>query len=474
MPVKIVVLGAGVAGLATALALARDGHEVVLVERDEMKVGEPLDAPGWSRRGIPHFLQAHAFTSRGRLELRTHFPDVFGALLDAGADDIPLWRKLPGEHRPGDEDLAMVGVRRPLIEWALRRSAMAEAGISVASGVGAVGLEGDPSPTPRVRGVRTTAGVIEADIVVDAMGRRSQVSAWIESLGGTPMAEISSDCGVIYYTRYYRVRDGTTLPDGPWLPTPRADLGYGLFSSFPGDNGTFAGLIAIPPGDQELKSLRHNAAFDAALPLMPALWTWTNPDTSTPFTDVLPMGSLQNTLRSFADGRPPAIGLVSIGDALCHTDPVFALGLSFGLIEATQLASAVRRHGADLEAVALAFDDAVRPAMTERYRFATATDDLRLRRWTGEPIDVAHRDGGAYPLFTIAAGTAAALVDGDVFRTVVRRNYFLDPLSVLDEDVAMQERIERLFGELLAKPRAPAGPTRDELVATVRQAVGGG
>ena len=194
---KIAVLGAGVAGLATALAVARDGHEVVLVERDEITVGEPLDAPTWPRRGIPHFLQAHSFTSRGRLELKTQFPDVFQALLDAGADDIALWRKLRGAFRPEDEDLAMVGVRRPLIEWALRRSALAEDGISVESGVRAVGLEADPSPTPIVRGVRTTAGVIEADLVVDAMGRRSPVPDWIESLGGTPMAEEASDCGVI-------------------------------------------------------------------------------------------------------------------------------------------------------------------------------------------------------------------------------------------------------------------------------------
>ena len=71
------------------------------------------------------------------------------------------------------------------------------------------------------------------------------------------MAEESSDCGVIYYTRYYQVHPRETLPDGPWLPTPRADLGYGLFSSFPGDNGTFAGVIAIGPG---IRSSRRSGA----------------------------------------------------------------------------------------------------------------------------------------------------------------------------------------------------------------------
>jgi 2-polyprenyl-6-methoxyphenol hydroxylase-like FAD-dependent oxidoreductase len=468
---RIAVLGAGVSGLATSLALARDGHEVVLAERDEIVVGQPLEAPGWRRPGIPHFLQAHAFTSRGRMELKTSFPDVFDALIGAGAYDIPLWRKLQGDHLPEDDDLAMLGVRRPLIEWALRRAVVAQEGIKIESGVKVEGLDAHPSRTPIVRGVRTATGLVEGELVVDAMGRRSPVQGWIKSPGGTPMAEESSDCGVIYYSRYYRIRDGVTLPDGPWLPGPRGDLGYGMFSTFPGDNGTFAALIAIPAGDRDLKMLRHNAAFEAALPLMPALYSWTNPDTSVPFTAVLPMGSLQNTLRTFVDGRPPAIGLVSIGDALCHTDPVFALGLSFAIIQATELAAALRQHGPDVEAAVLSFDAALRPSLAERFRLATAVDGLRQRMWSGEPIDFARHDGDAYPLFPIAAGGAAALVDDEVFRAVVRRNYFLDRLSVLDDDIEMQQRIERLFAELRAVPRPRPGPSRDDLIAAMQAAV---
>ncbi|MEO7664176.1 MAG: hypothetical protein ABIV26_03555 [Candidatus Limnocylindrales bacterium] len=204
---------------------------------------------------------------------------------------------------------------------------------------------------------------------------------------------------------------------------------------------------------------------------MPALWSWVDPDMAEPISEVLPMGSLQNTLRNPIEGRLPAIGLVSAGDALCHTDPVFALGLSLGLVASGELARAVCDHGSDLESVALAFDAAMRPEMAERFALATETDGLRLRLWAGETFDIAHRDGGAYPLFLAAAGGAAALADGEVLRAIVRRNYFLDPLSVIDADVVLQERIERIFGDLMAIRRPRPGPTRDDLLEAMRAAV---
>ena len=59
---EILVLGAGLTGLTTAMLLARDGHDVTVLERD---AAEPPPTArrrawtGWDRAGVAQFHQLH-------------------------------------------------------------------------------------------------------------------------------------------------------------------------------------------------------------------------------------------------------------------------------------------------------------------------------------------------------------------------------------------------------------------------------
>ena len=88
--------------------------------------GSPESSLELDRRGIPHYLQPHAFLPRGRQILAGWAPDILDSLTGAGADPQDLAVKLRGPEEPGDEDLVYLWVRRPIIEWALRCAAEAE------------------------------------------------------------------------------------------------------------------------------------------------------------------------------------------------------------------------------------------------------------------------------------------------------------------------------------------------------------
>ncbi len=461
---RIAVLGGGVSGLAASLLLARDGHRVTLIERDPVVLTAPEDAWTCARGGIPHYLQPHAFIPRGRQELREHLAGVYDSLLAAGAWDVDVSCKLPGSRVPEDALLQYVAVRRPLIEWGLRKAALAQPGIEVRAPGRALGLRVDSG---RVAGLEADGGTVDVDVVVDAMGRRSPMREWLAASGIASTPPERSECGVIYYSRYYRVRPGRELPDGPWLLGPRGDLGYMGYSTFPGDNRTFAAVLAIPTGVADLKLFKDERAFEVGVQQLPLLSSWASSELAEPITPVLAMGGLQNSLAT--RDPEPLPGLFAVGDSACHTDPVLAHGLSFALIHAVSAARALREHD-ELTDATVAHARAIAPALRERYDLASALDAQRLRLWTGDQVDFSRRNQD-YELFSLFAAGAVAMSDPDVFRVFVRRFGLLDDTAVLDQDAPMLERIEQRFHELIAKPRPAHGPARDEMLARAQTAL---
>src|SRR6476619_3035764 len=126
----IVVVGAGIGGLSSALALARAGQRVTLVERDDGAMPDNVeDAFEWDRRGAPQVRHPHVFLGLAQTILRDHFPDVFRTLSDLGVEPAPLG---PQERARLDEatiavitadrDLRMLPCRRTTFEWVMRRT----------------------------------------------------------------------------------------------------------------------------------------------------------------------------------------------------------------------------------------------------------------------------------------------------------------------------------------------------------------
>jgi hypothetical protein len=237
------------------------------------------------------------------------------------------------------------------------------------------------------------------------------------------------------------------------------------FNTFRGDNRTYAVILLVPNHDRELRALRDERAWTMACAAMRHLDVMTSDDYGRPITGVMPMGGLMNV---DCTGDQAIAALVAVGDALCHTDPAFAYGLSFALAHAEALGRAARDTN-DVDELAERYREGVSPEARERYALACETDDARGRRWNGEVVDISRRDG-CYPLFAFAAALATAPHDDLILRRTIRRIGLLDRTSVFDDDEELHARIETIFASLTADSEPPTGPPRDELLARMTAA----
>ena len=117
----VVTVGGGVVGLELSMMLARDGHDVVQLERDPDPPPDSVDAAWerWSRRGVAQFRLGHVFLARWRTIVETELPELLPAMEAAGAlRTNPLLEspeQLHGGVRPDDGRYGLVTGRRVLV-----------------------------------------------------------------------------------------------------------------------------------------------------------------------------------------------------------------------------------------------------------------------------------------------------------------------------------------------------------------------
>jgi 2-polyprenyl-6-methoxyphenol hydroxylase-like FAD-dependent oxidoreductase len=472
---SIVVLGAGVAGLASAIKLARSGHEVTILDRDPASPAGDGDAAfgDWDRRHVPQFRQGHVFMARARTLLLEHAPDVVDRLLRDGVEEVNFFKLLapPELHRPEDDDFTSLLVRRPAFERTLERVAAETPGVRIRRPVRATSVEvATENGGVRVRGINLEGGYrIACDVLIDAGGRRSPVVRWLRD-AGVEVPEQVEDCGITYYSRYFRQRPSSELPQA-LINAIRGELDGVITLGFPGDHRTYGVAFSAASWDDELKVLRHTWAWDALAATIPRVAQWTHPETGEPLQDVEVMGGHQNVRRQLVvHGAPVAGGVLPVGDALCTTNPSYGWGASMALTHAFAAGAALVRAPGDPHALALAYDAAIRDETDAVFRESAALDRLRTLRWRGDPVPDDERDEEERQSL-ISEGLAwGAIRDPDLGRAFLRRiNLLESPCDALADPIVRKKAAE-IRAEYRRRSRAESGPRRADLLGAIAAA----
>jgi 2-polyprenyl-6-methoxyphenol hydroxylase-like FAD-dependent oxidoreductase len=465
---RIVVIGGGLIGLATALMVAKQGHDVTVLERDP---APPPNTPDeawdhWIRHGVMQFRQPHYLLPAGLRVLGEHLPEVVSALEGAGAVQHTMLSPLPPgitdrAPRPDDGKFLTRTACRPVLEHAMASAAGTL--VEIRRGARVVGLL--TTRSRQVTGVRLQdRAELHADLVIDAMGRASPLPVWLDAAGLYEVAERAEETGFAYYSRFFRARPGE---EPPALTGTITSFDCYSIVTIPADAGTWSVTVSIHARDRALKKLREEQYWTRMVgecPLHAHLI-----ERGEPVSSVLAASGVVNRIRALVRaGVPVATGVLSVGDAWACTDPSLGRGVTLGLMHAAIVAEAVADHVKDPFTLALEHDRLTRQRLLPWYRNTVYLDNQRIAQIAAVIEGRSPRqdvpDLAGAPLRDLLA---AMTWDADVFRAYLEMIAMLAPPQEIMTRPGLARKITEAAALASTGGRDPwiaPGPSRTEVL----------
>ncbi|MER5985651.1 hypothetical protein [Streptomyces sp. NPDC001787] len=284
-----------------------------------------------------------------------------------------------GVLKPPSDDIDMLGATRPFIERHVRDRVLSIGKVRIV-GAQARDLLFEGSRVSGVRIARSSGAgspasedEIRADLVVDAMGRSSRLSTWLEAHGWEkpPVDRLRIDLG--YATACFR--RGEELPDTVIAhSSPGPASGYqqrlsepGALTAVEGDRWSvvLAGYGDYRPGEDPDEFLRRMRRCVAPLREVA--------NSCELIGEVTPYSFKESQRRNFAQMKKFPGGLVVAGDAVASVNPIYGQGLTLATLAASSL-SAHLRSAMSPRDPALGYFRRLGSAVDAAWQISTAAD----------------------------------------------------------------------------------------------------
>ncbi|WP_213804757.1 FAD-dependent monooxygenase [Granulicella sp. dw_53] len=436
-----VVIGAGIAGLSAARALADSFEEVIILERDHL----PTEA--MPRPGVPQGKHPHFFLSGGMEALEDLFPGFRHDLVQAGAIRIDfgfdVLYEIPGADPLPQRALGIYtySMSRPLMEHTIRRRLQQYGNVTLRGESRVLEILGtaDGSIVAGVRYANSdgVSEMISADVVVDATAHAAPTLAFLRSTGLPLPEETIVEVDVRYLSAVFEA-PGT--PDDykiiASLPkAPERNRGGGLF---PAENSVFQVTLA---GRDLDNTVADHASFLANAQRLETMTIYNKIKDTRLIGQVERFGFNGSIWRHFAKLARFPRGLFPMGDAICRFNPIHGQGMTVALQEANMLRHLLQVQPFDTDPLATLTQTylANAEALVEDPWNMSTLQDFVFEETRGErPSDLKDR------LKRQGALHRLSISDPEVHKLLLEVKHLLKPQKLLDDPELVQRAEEEM------------------------------